>query len=76
MNGIDILQAMNIIEQQPLHWTKKEQNNAIDLAVGSIEKVNKIKELEGYYFIENGKIHPCIIAEDADYDESVDALNQ
>jgi len=37
MDNIEILLAMNT-EQNPLHWTKKEQNNAIEEAVTAIEK--------------------------------------
>ena len=37
MDSIEILQAMNT-EQNPIHWTKNEQNNAIDEAVAAIEK--------------------------------------
>ena len=37
MDSVEILQAMNT-EQNPIHWTKREQNNAIDEAVAAIEK--------------------------------------
>ena len=37
MDSIEILPGMNT-EQNPLHWTKKNQNDAIDEAVAAIEK--------------------------------------
>jgi hypothetical protein len=37
MNEIDILNALNGEVQTPLHWTKHEQNMAIDLAIAALE---------------------------------------
>lgn len=37
MNVIEILQGMNS-NQIPLHWTKKEQNEAIEMAVDAVKK--------------------------------------
>lgn len=41
-----------------------------------IEKLGKYEHLEaGYYYLENGKVHPTDWAEDVSYDESVNLLN-
>ena len=37
MTNIEILQAINT-EQNPLYWTKQEQNTAIENAVEALEK--------------------------------------
>jgi len=48
MTTIEILNAMNT-EQQPLHWTKAEQNNAINEAEEALEKQTpyKLKQTDG-----------------------------
>lgn len=38
MNEIEILTAINLEIQNPLYWTKEEQNEAIDLAISALEK--------------------------------------
>ena len=37
MNNIEILQALNGEIQDPLHWTKDEQNKAITAAISALE---------------------------------------
>lgn len=44
MDSIEILPGMNT-EQNPLHWTKKNQNDAIDEAVAAIEKQYRPKKV-------------------------------
>ena len=36
--AIEILQIMNYENQVPLHWTKNEQNDAVDLAIQALER--------------------------------------
>lgn len=43
MSDIDILYALSGEVQQPLHWTKKQQNDAIDRAVDSINNAEYVK---------------------------------
>lgn len=41
-----------------------------------IEKLGKYEHLEpGYYYLENGKVHPTDWSQDATYDESIDLIN-
>ncbi len=44
MNKIEILQAMDT-EQNPLYWTKKEQDDAIDAAIEAMEKIDIPKQV-------------------------------
>lgn len=41
-----------------------------------IEKLGRYEHLEdGYYYLEDGKVHPVDWTQDASYDESIDLLN-
>ena len=39
--AIGVLRVINYEVQNPIHWTKNEQNHAIETAIGAIEKLIK-----------------------------------
>lgn len=62
--------------------TKKAQMSGLYMkkdGVFTVECMGKLGKYEhladGYYYIENGKVHPTDFTQDASYDESVDLVN-
>lgn len=78
MQRFDLDEAIKILGLE-IRAEMAHEGRSFDVAcrtvLRAVRKAEKLNELEGFYYIQNGKVHPCIHSEDADYDESIDMVN-
>lgn len=55
---------------------RQETVVAHSLAIEALDIVDKLNKQDGYFFIYEGKLHPCLCTESVSYEEDIDILEK